>query len=68
MFKKTLKVLFAVAAVFTVIAGVIYFINNKKNTVSAEDEELDPEEDHLDAAEALDLSSLKFSRHYVDLR
>ena len=69
MSKKTLKVLLAVTAVFTIIAGVIYFINAKKNKVTLEEEEeIEPEEEHLDAADALDLSSLKFSRHYVDLR
>lgn len=70
MSKKTLKVLLAIVAITSVIAGVIYFINNKKNKVALDDEEegTEPEEEHLDAADALDLSSLKFSRHYVDLR
>ena len=70
MSKKTLKVLLAIVAIASVIAGVIYFINNKKNKVALDDEEEgnEPKEEHLDAADALDLSSLKFSRHYVDLR
>lgn len=70
MSKKTLRILLAVVGVITVIAGVIYFISNKKskNTATDEDEEFEPEEEHLDAADALDLSSLKFSRNYVDLR
>ena len=70
MSKKTLKVLLAIVAITSVIAGVIYFINNKKNKVALDDEEerTEPKEEHLDAADALDLSSLKFSRHYVDLR
>lgn len=70
MSKKTLKILLAVVGAITIIAGVIYFIINKKNksVISADEEEFEPEEEHLDAADALDLSSLKFSRNYVDLR
>ena len=70
MSKKTLKILLAIVGAIAVIAGVIYFIINKKNknVISEEEEELEPEEEHLDAADALDLSTLKFSRHYVDLR
>lgn len=69
MSKKTLKILLAIVAVVTTIAGIIYFINNRKSkAVIDTEEEFEPEEEHLDAADALDLSSLKFSRHYVDLR
>lgn len=70
MSKKTLKILLAVVGAITIIAGVIYFIINKKNksVISTDEEEFEPEEEHLDAADALDLSSLKFSRNYVDLR
>lgn len=70
MSKKTLKILLAVFGAVAIIATVIYFIINKKNknAISQEEENFEPEEEHLDAADALDLSSLKFSRHYVDLR
>ncbi len=72
MSKKLLKILVCLAGIAAVIAGVIYFIKSKKNTDNTckeeDDSEFDPEEDHLDAGDALDLSSLTFSRHYVDLR
>lgn len=70
MSKKLLKVLAVLAGITAIIAGVIYFINNKKRKeeLLKEENEFEIEEDHLDAMDALDLSSLKFSRHYVDLR
>lgn len=70
MSKKILKFLVSLASVAAIIAGVIYFINNKRNTVDEENDEFeaDDEDEHLDASDALDLSSLNFSRHYVDLR
>ena len=70
MSKKILKVLVVVAGIAAFIAGIIYFMNSKKKAddVSTEEDDFEPEEEHLDAMDALDLSSLKFSRHYVDLR
>lgn len=70
MSKKVLKVLVCLAAIAAVIAGVVCFINSKKKNDTAEDDnEFESEKDEdLDAVDALDLSSLKFSRHYVDLR
>ena len=70
MSKKVLKVLFVLAGIAAFVAGVVYFINSKKNAEadSLEEDDFDNEEEHLDAMDALDLSSLKFSRHYVDLR
>ena len=70
MSKKLVKILICLAGIVAVIAGVIYYFNNKKAKDDAyeEEEEDTVEEDHLDATDALDLSSLKFSRHYVDLR
>ena len=70
MSKKLLKVLVAVAGIAAFVAGIIYFMNSKKkaNDISAEEDDFESEEEHLDAMDALDLSSLKFSRHYVDLR
>ena len=58
------------AGITAIVAGVIYFFNNKKKKeeLLEEENEFEIEEDHLDAMDALDLSSLKFSRHYVDLR
>lgn len=70
MSKKVLKVLLVLAGIAAFVAGVVYFINSKKNAEadSLEEDDFDNEEEHLDAMDALDLSSLKFSRHYVDLR
>lgn len=70
MSKKLLKALAVLAGITAIVAGVIYFINNKKREeeLLEEGDEFEIEEDHLDAMDALDLSSLKFSRHYVDLR
>lgn len=70
MSKKLLKVLVFLAGIAAVIAGVVYFINSKKKSDTVEDDnEFETEDDEdLDAVDALDLSSLKFSRHYVDLR
>lgn len=69
MSKKLLKVLVCLAGIAAVVAGIIYFINSKKKDNTVEDDiEPETEEDNLDAVDALDLSSLKFSRHYVDLR
>lgn len=70
MSKKVLKVLLVLAGIAAFVAGVVYFINSPKNAEadSLEEDDFDNEEEHLDAMDALDLSSLKFSRHYVDLR
>lgn len=69
MFKKILKVLLVLAGIAAFIAGIVYFINSVRKTDDDSVEEDDfEEEEHLDYMDALDLSSLKFSRHYVDLR
>ena len=70
MSKKLLKTLVVLAGIVAFVAGVIYFFNNKKRKeeLLEEEDEFELEDDHLDAMDALDLSSLKFSRHYVDLR
>ena len=70
MFKKLLKIMICLAGIAAAAAGIYYFISRKKeeDNVSEESETSESEEDHLDAANALDLSSLKFSQHYVDLR
>ena len=71
MSKKTLKILVCLAGIAAIVAGVIYFFVSKKHnsdTCEEEENEVNAEEDHLDAMDALDLSSLTFSRHYVDLR
>ena len=70
MSKKILKVLVVAAGIAAFVAGIIYFMNSKKKAddISAEEDDFESEEEHLDAMDALDLSSLKFSRHYVDLR
>jgi len=70
MSKKLLKILIVIAGIAAFIAGIVYFMNSKKKAIddSVEEDDFDTEEEHLDAMDALDLSSLKFSRHYVDLR
>ena len=70
MSKKFIKILICLAGISAFIAGIIYFITQKKAKENAaeETEDTEIEEEHLDAMDALDLSSLKFSRHYVDLR
>lgn len=69
MFKKILKVLLVLAGIAASIAGIVYFINSvRKNDDDSLEEDDFEEEEHLDYMDALDLSSLKFSRHYVDLR
>ena len=70
MCKKILKILVVVASVAAFVVGIVYFIHSKKKTddVAMEEDNFDTKEEHLDAMDALDLSSLKFSRHYVDLR
>ena len=67
MSKKTIKFILALVGATFSIAAIIYFIYNKKNKNTISEEVAEPE-DKLDAADALDLSSLKFSQHYVDLR
>ena len=69
MSKKAVKFVIAVVGVAISIAAVICFIYSKKAKTTSSDEILESEpEEELDAADALDLSSLKFSQHYVDLR
>lgn len=69
MFKKILKVLLVLAGIAAFIGGIVYFINSvgKTDDDSVVEDDFE-EEEHLDYMDALDLSSLKFSRHYVDLR
>ena len=59
-----------ILAIYIIITFIFNFINSKKLDLDLQDEEdeFETEEEHLDAMDALDLSSLKFSRHYVDLR
>ena len=71
MSKKVIKVLICLTAIAAGIAGIYYLIislRKKEDTPDIMEEDLEEEEEHLDADDALDLSSLKFSRHYVDLR
>lgn len=68
MFKKILKVLLVLAGIAAFIGGIVYFINSVGKTDDDSVVEDDFEEEHLDYMDSLDLSSLKFSRHYVDLR
>ena len=70
MSKKILKIIAFLAGIAALIASVIYFINRRKKEeeILEDENEFDTEDDHLDSMDALDLSSLKFSRHYVDLR
>ena len=66
MVKKVFKLILCLIGLGTVIAGIYYFFS-KKNKNNLEKELLAEEED-LETTDFFDLSSLKFSRHYVDLR
>lgn len=70
MTKKIIKIVLCIVCVTSVISGFIYFFQKRKTRDQMlTDTDSDSEtEDALKAEEALDLSSLKFSRHYVDLR
>ena len=67
MSKKFLKIFICFISISTFIAGIIYFMKQKKAKENMS-EETETEEENLDSMNALDLSSLKFSHHYVDLR
>ena len=67
MSKKILKTLLWLIGITTLIAGIVYCISNKKKNADLHGED-ETEDDDLDAMNTLDLSSLKFSRNYVDLR
>lgn len=70
MAKKFLKIIGCLLGVTGVIFGIFSFLKKRKNKNQAsQNPPADThEEEHLNAEDALDLSSLKFSRHYVDLR
>ncbi len=71
MAKKLVKIICCLLGVTGVILGVFFFLkkrNNKKTPSEAPSADAHDDEEHLNAEDALDLSSLKFSRHYVDLR
>lgn len=70
MTKKILKTIFCFIGITSVIIGFFYFFqkHNKKKELSQDTNTDSDTEEHLNAEDALDLSSLKFSRHYVDLR
>lgn len=68
MAKKILKIVLCIVCVTSVISGFIYFFQKRKTKDQMfKNTDCEPE-DVLKAEDALDLSSLKFSRHYVDLR
>lgn len=70
MAKKIVKIVLCIVCVTSVISGFIYFFQKRKTKdqmLKSTDSDCEPE-DALKAEDALDLSSLKFSRHYVDLR
>lgn len=70
MAKKIIKVGLCLLGIASVILGIITIIQRiKAKNHNAQDVNADSEtEEQLNAEDALDLSSLKFSRHYVDLR
>lgn len=68
MHKKIIKFVLCLIGLASVLAGIYYFFQKKKQSqlnCVAEKNEKDEAEDIVDF---LDLSNLKFSRHYVDLR
>lgn len=70
MSKKSLKILLCLTSIAAFITAVIYVLTHKKKKATPTEDAASaiPQEETLDAGDALDLSSLKFSRHYVDLR
>lgn len=68
MTKKRLKILLCIISLVTVGAGIYYYFRSKKKENISQDSPEENEPDSIDYSDALDLSSLKFSRHYVDLR
>ena len=67
MVKKVFKLILCLIGLGTVIAGIYYFFS-KQNKNNLEKELADKEEEDLETTDFFDLSNLKFSRHYVDLR
>ena len=68
MTKKVLKIIFCIIGIITVGAGIYYYFSGKKKEYIFQDSPEEEEADSIHYSDALDLSSLKFSRHYVDLR
>lgn len=70
MSKKFLKILIGIATVILAVISVLSFfkLKKQKNSLCQEEDDTSEEEERLSSMDALDLSSLKFSRHYVDLR
>ena len=67
MVEKVIKLILCLIGFTAVIAGIYYFFS-KKNKNNLEKEPSTVEEEDLETTDFFDLSSLKFSRHYVDLR
>ena len=67
MVKKIFKIVLIFFSVSAVILGVFYFIQNYKQKDDTFND-IDNNTDHLEAKDALDLSSFKFSRRYVNLK
>ena len=63
--KKLLKLTLCLIGIASVAAGIYYYLTKKKHSLTPQEEPSDEEDDSTDF---LDLSNLKFSRHYVDLR
>ena len=67
MAKKIFKIILILLSISAVILGVFYFIQNYKQKDDTFND-IDNNTDHLEAKDALDLSSFKFSRHYIKLK
>ena len=60
--------MFCIMGLITIGAGIYYYFSGKKKEDTSQDSPKEDESDTIHYSDALDLSSLKFSRHYVDLR
>ena len=67
MFKKIIKLILCLIGLVTFLGSIYYFFSKKKKA-PAPDEEQNFKEDFVEDTDFFDLSNLKFSRHYVDLR
>ena len=66
--KKILKLTLCLIGIASVAIGIYYYFTKKKHSSNTEKALNSFSEEEEDSTDFLDLSSLKFSRHYVDLR
>lgn len=66
--KKLVKIVLCIAGLAAIGAGAYYYLKSKKKESISEDPSEEKKEEPVNYFDAVDLSNLKFSRHYVDLR